>query len=53
MYKIESAYRKLQEKFSIDTEKSALLRETQDDKDIKTNHQNPEQSFEHDIEVFH
>jgi hypothetical protein len=52
MYKIENAYRKLQEKFRIDTERSAL-RAKEDDQDIRNNHQNSEQSCEHDIEVFY
>ncbi|XP_046658165.1 dnaJ homolog subfamily C member 28-like [Daphnia pulicaria] len=46
---IENAYRKLQEKFRIDTERSAL-RAKEDDQDIRNNHQNSEQSCEHDIE---
>ncbi len=54
LYKIENAYRKLQEKFRIDTERLSALGAKQDDhQDIRNSHQDSEQSHEHDIEVFY
>ena len=51
-YKIENAYRMLKEKFSFDRQRSALLTANQD-KDISNNSRDPEQSLEHNIEVFY
>ncbi len=50
-YKIENAYRILKEKFSFDRQRSALTANL--DKDISNNSQDPEQSLEHNIEVFY
>ena len=54
-YKIENAYRMLKEKFSFDRQRSAVLSvlTANQDKDISKNSQDPEQSLEHNIEVFY